>query len=897
MGIIFPNMDKYINYIYETDTSFLDYFKKEDVIFLDQPAQIINSLKSVQYEYNETCMSLMEKGAVLPSTLDIIFDFEKIKRNVLKYKTVIFEKFNNKSEYFFPSERYKILANSTPAYYGNFNLLFEDIRNWKSKNNKILILAGTKGKSNRIKELLEEENIYAKYIETYNEELKNGEVYISNGSLSKGIEYPESNFVIVGDKELFGEAKKSRKKFKNIKGKKINIFTDLKVGDYVVHHSHGIGIYEGIMQLNVENIKKDYFKINYVGGDTLYVPTEQMDLIQKFIGGEGKKPKLHKLGGSDWSKTKTKVKAALMEIAGELVKLYAKRKEIKGYPFSKDTVWQKEMEDLFPFDETEDQLKCIEEIKNDMESNSSMDRLLCGDVGFGKTEVAIRAIFKAVMDGKQVAYLVPTTVLAEQQYKSLKERMKDFPVTIASLNRFRTKNEQMEITKDLKKGMIDIVVGTHRLVQKDVEFKDLGLLVVDEEQRFGVRHKERIKQIKNNVDVLTLTATPIPRTLHMSLVGIRDISVIEDPPENRQPIQTYVMEHSLDIIKDAIEREVARKGQVFYLYNSVKTIDIKEAELTNLLPHIRISVAHGQMNEKELEERMQSFIDGEIDCLICTTIIESGLDMGNVNTIIVEDGDKMGLSQLYQLRGRVGRSNKLAYAYITYKKNKIISEVAEKRLTALREFNELGSGFKIAMRDLEIRGSGNLLGAQQHGQIDSVGYDMYCTLLDRAVKELQGEPIKDEKDIDVTIDFKISGYISDDYVQSEVEKIDLYKRISSVEDENDIMELTDELIDRFGDIPNEVVVLMNISAIRHLAKACNFDNITEKGDNILLQYPSEKEVDMRVISALIKEYNRDILFSASKKPYFTYKNRENKPLVMLHNIKSLLQYIKKSLEE
>ena len=662
------------------------------------------------------------------------------------------------------------------------------------------------------------------------------------------------------------------------------------MGDFVVHQIHGIGIYEGIQNLSVDNIKRDYLKIRYQDGAYLYVPTNQLDVIQKYIGSEGKTPKINKLGGGEWLKTKKKVKESLKQLAEELVKLYAQRQAVKGFAFSPDTVWQKQFEELFPYEETEDQLRCIEEIKRDMEDQKPMDRLLCGDVGYGKTEVAVRAIFKAVMSGKQVAYLVPTTILAQQQYTGFKERMKDFPVTVEVISRFRTKSEQKEILKGIKNGTIDVLVGTHRLIQNDVKFKDLGLLVIDEEQRFGVANKEKLKSIWPEVDVLTLTATPIPRTLHMALSGIRDISTIEEPPEERYPVQTYVMEYDAEVIKDAIARELARNGQVFYLYNQVRAIQLKASEIQSMMPEAKVAFAHGQMPEKQLEDIMFSFIYREFDILVCTTIIESGLDMPNVNTIIVEDADKMGLAQLYQLRGRVGRSNRLAYAYITYKKDKVLSEIAEKRLQAIREFTEFGSGFKIAMRDLEIRGAGNLLGPEQHGHLETVGYDMYCRLLDEAVRELKGEAVKDD-DAETTIDINVSAYIDDSYIDNEAQKVQMYKKIASIEDEQDVLDIEDEMIDRYGDLPAEVRNLIKIAYIKSLAKKCGFVSVQEKNSSIILQYSDNYQVNIQALGILMDKYRRRILFTANNSPYITFKidniNRDN----LLDNIKILLQDI------
>jgi len=663
------------------------------------------------------------------------------------------------------------------------------------------------------------------------------------------------------------------------------------VGDYVVHQTHGIGQYVGLEMLTVEGVKKDYLKIRYQDGAFLYIPTNQMDLVQKYIGTEGKQPKINKLGGSDWLRTRTRVKESLRKLAEELIKLYAQRAALKGFQYSKDTVWQKQFEEQFPYEETEDQLRCIEEIKRDMESGKVMDRLLCGDVGFGKTEVALRAVFKAVMDGRQVAWLVPTTVLAQQHYSNFLERMKDFPVTVEMLSRFRSRAEQRRILRDVKSGNVDVLVGTHRLLQKDIQFRDLGLLVIDEEQRFGVSHKERLKNLSPEIDVLTLTATPIPRTLHMSLTGIRDISVIEDPPEERYPVQTYVMEYNRDVIRDAITRELARQGQVFYLYNRVRTIEAKAAEVQAMVPDARVGVAHGQMDEAQLEDIMISFLKGELDILVCTTIIESGLDMPNVNTIIVEDADRMGLAQLYQLRGRVGRSNRLAYAYITYRKDRVISEVAEKRLQAIKEFTELGSGFRIAMRDMEIRGAGNLLGPEQHGHMEAVGYEMYCRLLEEAVRELRGEPARKE-DMEVTIDINIDAYIDDSYIGNESRKIEMYRKIAAINDNNDVIDIEDELIDRYGDIPGPVRNLIKVAYIKALARSLGISAVTEKKDSVIFTFADSKKIDFRAIAKTAEKYRRQLLFSAGASPHLVYKKPQVSGEKLADNIKILLQDLK-----
>lgn len=887
----FPGIDRYIPYIIQDATDITDYSDSDSVIFMDEPARVKQRIDNILLEHYEMCKSLMEKGQVLSRSEAIYFDYQNLigklnDRNLVWLNTISADKQTLKT-----SKVYSIPAKSMASYKGHVDLLSEDINLWKRQKGRIIVLSGTKSRGERLHETLLSKNIEAVYSPGLESEMQHGQVIITRGSLNKGFEYPSIGLFVVSEKEIFGEDKKVKKATTKNKGSRINIFTDLNVGDYVVHQSHGVGQYVGINKLEVDGVKKDYLKIKYQQGDFLYIPTNQLDLIQKYIGSESKMPKLNKLGGTDWTKTKNRVKESLKELAGELIKLYAQRQSVKGYSFSKDTVWQRQFEDIFPYEETDDQLKCIEEIKKDMESERVMDRLLCGDVGYGKTEVAIRAIFKSVMDGKQVAYLVPTTILAQQHYNNFKERMKDFPVTVDVISRFRTQADQRNILRNVKHGNIDVLVGTHRLIQKDIHFKDLGLVVVDEEQRFGVEHKEKLKNFKPDVDVLTLTATPIPRTLHMSLVGIRDISVIEDPPEERYPVQTYVMEYNGDVIKDAIIREMSRNGQVFYLYNRVRSIDIKAAEIQALVPEARIAVAHGQMDEKQLEEIMLKFINGENDVLICTTIIESGLDMPNVNTIIVEDADRMGLSQLYQLRGRVGRSNRLAYAYIMYKKDKVVSEVAEKRLQAIKEFTEFGSGFKIAMRDLEIRGAGNLLGPEQHGHMESVGYDMYCKLLDEAVRELKGEAPTREN-VEVSIDINVSAYIDNDYINIENQKIDMYKKIASIQDEQDVIDIEDELIDRYGDLPEPVRNLIFIAHIKAMARDAGFSAVTQKKDSIIFQFENGRNIKIEAIGKLAEKYKRQLLFNAGNSPYIMYKNQGTGRSNLLDNIKIVLQDIK-----
>jgi transcription-repair coupling factor (superfamily II helicase) len=889
----FPGMDKYIDAFPEHNYSIIDYLPKGTAIFVEESQQAITKIDTCLFEHYDNCRGMMEKGFILPSANNILFEKENIAKMIMSGKSVILNTLGFSKEPLVPDREFRIGSKPLTAYNGRLDIFFDDLRLNLKKGKRIVVLCGPKAKCEHFIKLLNEQEIPVKYFESEDFTPNKNVVSITHGSLYQGFEYIENDLMIVADKELFGEDKKvSKNRFKDKNSKKINVFAEIEPGDYVVHYAHGIGQFLGIEKLEVGGAKSDYLKIRFVEGDFLYVPVTQLELVQKYIGGGEKLPKLNRLGSGDWSKAKARVKESLREIASELIKIYAQREMAKGHKFSKDTVWQKQMEELFPYDETRDQIKSIEEIKRDMESEKPMDRLLCGDVGFGKTEVALRAMFKAVMDGKQVAYLVPTTVLAHQHYSNFKERFRDFPITIDMLSRFKTPKEQSQILKDMKKGMVDIIVGTHRIVQKDINFKNLGLLVVDEEQRFGVTHKEQLKKITTNVDVLTLTATPIPRTLHMSLAGIRDISILEEPPHDRHPVQTYVIEYNEDIIKEAIEREISRDGQVFYLFNTVRTIELKREELLRVVPSARVEIAHGQMNKNRLEEVMQDFLEKKFDVLLCSTIIESGLDFPNVNTIIVEESDKMGLSQLYQIRGRVGRSNRIAYAYLTFKRDKVLNEVAEKRLAAIREFTELGSGFKIAMRDLEIRGAGNLLGSQQHGHMDTVGYDMYMRLLNEAVVELRGELKESFEEVEINVDFSINAFISPEYIVDEVLRLNMYKKIAAIDDLEDYEDLVDEFIDRFGDIPEETKNLIDISLIRAISRGVSIELISQKNDRITIQFFEGTKIDFKILSVIMDKNKKRLLFSASNKPYLTFNVSGLTKGEMLQNVKFLLQDLK-----
>lgn len=863
----FDGIDSYIPYLYKETQGFIDYFK-EPLIIMDESSRISQRIKTAFDEFQEVYKSLLEKGDIMPSQGEYMFSTEYLIGEINKCKTVALNMLPRVVEDFKPRSLVNFNAVSINPLSGNIEYLLDEIRTRVKRNYRILILAGTPARAQRLEKSLKEEDFIVSYTDNV-EDIKSGSIVITYGSIKRGMDFPNIKLSIISDREIFKEKKDKQKKEFTKKSRKIESFTDLKPGDFVVHVNHGIGVFKGIKELLIEGIKKDYLVLQYHGGDTLYVPVEQLDMVQKYIGSNENPPRIYKLGGSEWAKTKKKVKESLKEMAEDLVKLYATRSTLVGHAFSKDTNWQKQFEDEFPYQETQDQLLSIEEIKKDMENSRPMDRLLCGDVGYGKTEVAIRAAFKAVMDGKQVAVLVPTTILAEQHYNNFLQRFMNYPVTVDMISRFRNREQQKRTIRELAVGNVDVIIGTHRILQKDIKYKDLGLLVIDEEQRFGVSHKEKIKAMKKNIDVLTLTATPIPRTLHMSLSGVRDMSIIETPPEERYPVQTYVMEYNDGIIRDAVIREMSRGGQVFFVYNRVETIKDMQLSLSRLVPEAKIIIAHGQMNEKELEEVIMQFISGEGDILLCTTIIETGIDMPNVNTLIVYDADRMGLSQLYQLRGRVGRSNRLAYAYFTYKRDKILSETAEKRLKAIKEFTEFGSGFKIAMRDLEIRGAGNLLGTQQHGHMAAVGYDLYCQMLEEAVKELTGD--EKEEYIETTVEISINAYIPDDYIEDEVQKIETYKKIASIENMDEKMDIEEELVDRFGDIPKPLENLINIAYIRAIAKGLRIIGIKQSGKDVLIRFKDGNLIDIEKIKSLNKKMGENISFASTSQPILKLK--------------------------
>ncbi|MFC0274269.1 transcription-repair coupling factor [Metabacillus herbersteinensis] len=854
-GQINQEMFKYLSLFYESPASLLDYFQDESILLLDEVSRIHEMYDQLEKEEAEWYTGLLEEGKI-PHDVQISHPYvETITQS--GHHLVYLSLFLRHVPHTSPQNILNTSCKQMQNFHGQMNVLKNELERWKKSNYAVAFLGGTKERLKKLESVLEDYEIEA-IILPDGVPLKSGKISIIEGELQTGFELPMQRLAIITEEELFKKrVKKQVRKQKLSNAERLKSYSELQIGDYVVHINHGIGKYLGIETLEINGIHKDYVNIRYQGSDQLYVPVEQIDQVQKYVGSEGKEPKIYKLGGTDWRKVKKKVESSVQDIADDLIKLYAEREASEGYEFSPDGEMQREFEAAFPYHETEDQIRSIHEIKQDMERLRPMDRLLCGDVGYGKTEVAIRAAFKAIADGKQVALLVPTTILAQQHYETVRERYQDFPINIGLLSRFRTRKEMNETIKGLGNGSVDMVIGTHRLLSKDVTYKDLGLLIVDEEQRFGVTHKEKVKQLKSNVDVLTLTATPIPRTLHMSMLGVRDLSVIETPPENRFPVQTYVVEYNGALVREAIERELARGGQVYFLYNRVEDIDRKAEEISMLVPDARVAFAHGKMTENELESVMLNFLEGEYDVLVSTTIIETGVDIPNVNTLIVNDADKMGLSQLYQLRGRVGRSNRIAYAYFTYRKDKVLTEVAEKRLQTIKEFTELGSGFKIAMRDLSIRGAGNLLGAQQHGFIDSVGFDLYSQMLKDAIEERKDDHHK-EKRFEVEIDLEVDAYLPQEYISDGRQKIDMYKRFKSISSIVELEELQEEMIDRFGEYPQEVDYLFRIAKVKVFAVQERVEQIKQDKDQIsmFIEEKASSSIDGHKLFEISNKYSR-----------------------------------------
>ena len=907
-GFDVQTLDAYIRYFCRDTVSFLDYMKEVGAkvtlvssgvarktaekkqtsglaLILDEPQRMKEKAETVETEFRESMSHRLEQGYILPGQADLLFSSKTVLAECHTSHSIFMTGLDQRLPGMTVKAKYSLTGKNLNSYQNSFEILIKDLTKWKKDGYRVVLLSASRTRASRLAGDLREYDLRAFCPEDAGRPVAPGEIMVTYGKLHKGFEYPLIKFVVITEGDMFGveKRKKKRKKY-NYEGKKISSFSELSVGDYVVHESHGLGIYKGIEKIEQDHVIKDYIKVEYGDGGNLYLPATRLEGIQKYAGADAKVPKLNKLGGTEWTKTKTKVRTAVREIAKELVELYAARQDAEGFQYGPDTVWQKEFEEMFPYDETDDQLTAIDDTKRDMESKKIMDRLICGDVGYGKTEIALRAAFKAVQEEKQVVYLVPTTILAQQIYNTFVQRMKDFPVRVDMMSRFRTPGEMKKTVEGLKKGYVDIIVGTHRVLSKDVQFKNLGLLIVDEEQRFGVTHKEKIKQMKQNVDVLTLTATPIPRTLHMSLIGIRDMSVLEEPPVDRVPIQTYVMEYNDEMIREAIHRELGRGGQVYYVYNRVNNINEVANHVASLVPDANVAFAHGQMNEHQLEKIMLDFINGDIDVLVSTTIIETGLDIPNANTMIIQDADRLGLSQLYQIRGRIGRSNRTSYAFLMYKRDKMLKEDAEKRLQAIREFTELGSGIKIAMRDLEIRGAGNILGAEQHGHMEAVGYDLYCKMLNEAVIALKGGQ-EEEETFETVVDCDIDAFIPDGYIKNEYLKLDVYKRISAIETDDEYMDMQDELIDRFGDIPKSVDNLLRVAELKAMAHRAYVTEVDINTQEIRIELYPKAKLDVTKIPALIAEYKTALRFAqGGEKPVLFYqekgkKNKNCEPMI------------------
>ncbi len=872
-GII-SGLETHLNYFTEDAYSLLSYFPENTMVFLDEMVHLDEKGELIEREFLESMTHRLEKGYCLPGQLHMLLSTKEVFARLQKFCGVVMSTLESREGLMKIGGRTGIRAVSVGAYNNQFDLLVKDLTRFKRQKYRILLLSPSRTRGKHLAELLMDEELNAFFTENYNHEIHPGEIMVSPGNLTRGYEFPEIGFVILSEQDIFGARAKKRKRVHKYEGEHIAGFSDLEVGDYVVHENHGLGIYQGFEKIEVDKVMKDYIKISYAKGGNLYIPATQLDAIQKYGSQDGKKPKLNTLGTQDWTNTKARVHAAVGVIAKELVDLYALRQQENGYVYGPDTVWQQEFEETFPYEETEGQLQAIAAVKRDMMSPKIMDRLICGDVGYGKTEIALRAAFKAVQDGKQVVYLVPTTILAQQHYNTFLQRMSRYPVNIGLLCRFVSAGEQKKTIEGLKSGAVDIVIGTHRLLSKDVGYRDLGLLIIDEEQRFGVNHKEQIKQMKKTVDVLSLSATPIPRTLHMSLIGIRDMSVLEEAPLERQPIQTFVFEYNEEMIREAIVREMARGGQVYYVFNRVNQIADVTAKLEALVPEANIAYAHGKMTESRLEKIMYGFINQEIDVLVSTTIIEIGLDISNVNTIIIHDSDQLGLSQLYQLRGRVGRSNRSAYAFLMYKRDKMLKEVAERRLAAIKEFTDLGSGFKIAMRDLEIRGAGNMLGQEQHGHMAAVGYDMYCKMLNEAVKREKG--LVQEESYETTVDLELDAYLPENYVSSELQRLDIYKRIAEISSQDARDDMLDELLDRFGEPGKPVQNLLYIAMLRVEAHKAYVVDIAQKSDAVIFTMFERAPIDPLEIPAVLERHKPYVKFSAdAKRPAFHYLYKMN----------------------
>jgi len=892
-----PDFESYLPYFYEDAQSLLDYFDKENAtLFVDEYPRVKKASEELFREFQSSMEYRLKKGYILEKQKNLIFSPEEIFEKFSVFSTTLLSTLSGRTEGVKVAESFSVNTKSVSSYNSNGELFLKELKDLEKRNYAVAVISPSASRAKRIADELNNEGLHAAYREGVLTDVSNGIILTTYGALRTGFSYPDAGFAMISESDIYGKKKKRhRKKFTG--GEKIGNFNDLHVGDYVVHENHGVGIYRGVVKEEIDHVVRDYIQIEYAKNGKLYIPVTQLDLIQKYSAKEGAKPKLNSIGSPEWTTTKARVKAATEEIAQELVDLYAVRSNINGYSFSQDTPWQQEFEEAFPFEETDCQLSAIEDTKKDMESTKIMDRLICGDVGFGKTEVAIRAAFKAVQDGKQVAILAPTTILAQQHYHTFLERMKSYPVKVGLMCRLRTEAENKRTATEVKAGVVDIVIGTHRLLSKDVEYSDLGLLIIDEEQRFGVSHKETIKGLKKSVDVLSLSATPIPRTLHMSLVGIRDMSLLEEAPAERSPIQTYVMEYDEEMVREGIERELARGGQVYFVHNRVRDIADVTAKLRELCPDATIEYAHGKMSQQRIEDIMYEFVNGEIDVLVATTIIEIGLDIPNVNTIIIQDAENFGLSQLYQLRGRVGRSSRAAYAFLLYKRNKMLREEAEKRLSAIREFTELGSGFKIAMRDLEIRGAGNMLGEAQSGHMDAVGYDLYCKMLSDAVAHVKGEKV--EETFETKMDIAIDAFISPNYIPDELQKIEIYKRIASLSSDEEAEDLKEELIDRFGDYPKSVENLFLISKLKAMAHKCYFTDIIMRGEQFTFIFYPDAKINGVGLMEVLKEYENYIDFFPKYDPpqlvYTPYKNSNDRKIQIMAMLETLLTRLTKSL--
>ncbi len=889
-------LDSLVEYFYDETVSFLDYIPEDSFIFVDEPEKVYEKAITYTMHIAESMKDRLEGGYVLPTQANILYDGKAIVGRLANSRCILLETLYKKAISWSEKTSININSRSIISYRDDVNSLAKDIMGYKKKGYKSVIISPSATRGKRIVKDLSEYDISVYFTEDTDRVMKPMETMVTLGRIEAGFEIPEAKLIVIGESDIFTDKNlKKRKRLPKFHGDKINSFADVSVGDYVVHQNHGVGIYKGIEGVETDGRLRDYITIEYDKGSKLFIPVEQLDMIGKFSGKEGAKPKLNKLGGPEWQRVRQRVRQHVDDIAMELINLYAIRESSEGFAYSEDTIWQREFEEMFPYEETADQQRAIDDTKQDMESGKIMDRLVCGDVGFGKTEVAIRAAFKAVQDNKQVAYLVPTTILAEQHYNTFCDRMKDFPINVRMLSRFCTRKEITETLKQLKAGVVDIVIGTHRILSKDVEYKSLGLLIIDEEQRFGVKHKEQIKHMKKTVDVLTLTATPIPRTLHMSMVGLRDISLLEEAPVDRLPIQTYVMEYDLGLVKEAINRELNRNGQVYYVYNRVNSIDMIASELRGILPDAKIEFAHGKMNERELEDIMRRFIKKEIDVLVSTTIIETGLDIPNVNTIIIHDADKYGLSQLYQLRGRVGRSNRSAYAFLMYKRDRMIKETAEKRLKAIREFTDLGSGYKIAMRDLEIRGAGNLLGQEQSGNIEAVGYDLYCKMLSNAIKKLSGK--REKADFSTGIYLPLDANIPENYVKNEYLKLDLYKRISKIENQEEADAIIEEVKDRFGQVPKEFIRLLNVACIKALAHQAYITEIKLMEGEVSFKLWNEAPLKIEEMDSFMKSFDGALRFVGGIEAGFRLKVKTREQDELLEQIQDTLLKLQTLIQE